>query len=173
MASKPDAKPLTPNKPANAAKTTSPAKSAAAKLTVAKPATAKPVASKPPATKKPAVKVAAKTPVAAKTTIAKAPAAKPATSKPAIKVVNKTTVTAEKDKPKVSKVKMERDSFTMPKEEYAQIATLKKRLEVAGQPAKKSELLRAGLKLLAAMDDAALKAALASVPVIKTGRPKK
>ncbi len=168
MASKPDAKPLTPNKPANAAKTTSPAKPAAAK-----PATAKPVASKPPVAKKPAVKVAAKTPVAAKTTIAKAPAAKPATSKPAIKVVNKTTVTAEKDKPKVSKVKMERDSFTMPKEEYAQIATLKKRLEVAGQPAKKSELLRAGLKLLAAMDDAALKAALASVPVIKTGRPKK
>lgn len=168
MASKPDAKPLTPNKPANAAKTTSPAKPAAAK-----PATAKPVASKPPVAKKPAVKVAAKTPVAAKTTIAKAPAAKPATSKPAIKVVNKTTVTAEKDKPKVSKVKMERDSFTMPKEEYAQIATLKKRLEVAGQPAKKSELLRAGLKLLAAMDDTALKAALASVPVIKTGRPKK
>lgn len=168
MASKPDAKPLTPNKPANAAKTTSPAKPAAAK-----PATAKPVASKPPVAKKPAVKVAAKTPVAAKTTIAKAPAAKPATSKPTIKVVNKTTVTAEKDKPKVSKVKMERDSFTMPKEEYAQIATLKKRLEVAGQPAKKSELLRAGLKLLAAMDDAALKAALASVPVIKTGRPKK
>jgi len=168
MASKPDAKPLTPNKPANAAKTTSPAKAAAAK-----PATAKPVASKPPVTKKPAVKVAAKTPVAAKTTIAKAPAAKPAASKPAIKVVNKTTVTAEKDKSKTSKVKMERDSFTMPKEEYAQIATLKKRLEVAGQPAKKSELLRAGLKLLAALDDAALKAALASVPVIKTGRPKK
>lgn len=168
MASKPDAKPLTPNKPANAAKTTSPAKPAAAK-----PATAKPVASKPPVAKKPAVKPAAKTPVAAKSITAKAPAVKPATSKPAIKVVNKTTVTAEKDKPKVSKVKMERDSFTMPKEEYAQIATLKKRLELAGQPAKKSELLRAGLKLLATMDDAALKAALSSVPVIKTGRPKK
>lgn len=168
MASKPDAKPLTPNKPANAAKTTSPAKPAAAK-----PATAKPVASKPPVAKKPAVKPAAKTPIAAKSITAKAPAVKPATSKPAIKVVNKTTVTAEKDKPKVSKVKMERDSFTMPKEEYAQIATLKKRLELAGQPAKKSELLRAGLKLLAAMDDAALKTALSSVPVIKTGRPKK
>lgn len=168
MASKPDAKPLTPNKHANAAKTTSPAKPA-----VAKPATAKPVTSKPPVAKKPAVKVAAKTPVAAKTTIAKAVSAKPAISKPAIKVVNKTATAAEKDKPKTSKVKMERDSFTMPKEEYAQIATLKKRLEVAGQPAKKSELLRAGLKLLAAMDDAALKAALAAVPVIKTGRPKK
>lgn len=178
MASKPDAKPLTPNKTPVVAKTTSPAKPAAAK-----PATAKPVASKPPVAKKPAAKVAAKAPVAAKTvitkpTMTKPAAAKPAVSKPAvtqpaIKVVNKTTAAAEKDKPKASKVKMERDSFTMPKEEYAQIATLKKRLEVVGQPAKKSELLRAGLKLLAAMDDAALKAALASVPVIKTGRPKK
>lgn len=68
---------------------------------------------------------------------------------------------------------MERDSFTMPKEEYAQIATLKKRLEGLAKPAKKSELLRAGLKLLSAMDDASLKAAMAAVPTIKTGRPKK
>lgn len=168
MATKPDAKSLTPTKPTSAAKTTSPAKPAAVKTVPAKP-----VASKPVATKKPAVKVAAKTPVAAKTAIAKPAVSKPALTKPAIKVVNKTTASAEKDKPKASKVKMERDSFTMPKEEYAQIATLKKRLEVVGQPAKKSELLRAGLKLLAAMDDAALKATLASVPVIKTGRPKK
>jgi len=168
MASKPAAKSLTPTNTANAANTSRPAKPA-----VANPATAKAVASKPAVAKKPVVKTAAKTPVAAKTTIAKPAAAKPAASKPTIKVVNKTIVAAEKDKPKASKVKMERDSFTMPKEEYAQIATLKKRLEVVGQPAKKSELLRAGLKLLAAMDDAALKAALASVPVIKTGRPKK
>jgi len=168
MATKPDAKSLTPTKPTSAAKTTSPAKPAAVKTVPEKP-----VASKPVATKKPAVKVAAKTPVAAKTAIAKPAVSKPAVTKPAIKVVNKTTASAEKDKPKASKVKMERDSFTMPKEEYAQIATLKKRLEVVGQPAKKSELLRAGLKLLATMDDAALKATLASVPVIKTGRPKK
>lgn len=168
MVSKPDAKPLTPNKTPVVAKTTSPAKPAAAKKAPAKPA-----ASKPPVAKKPAVKVAAKAPAAAKTVITKPTMAKPAVTKPAIKVVNKTISTAEKDKPKASKVKMERDSFTMPKEEYAQIATLKKRLEVTGQPAKKSELLRAGLKLLAAMDDAALKATLASVPVIKTGRPKK
>lgn len=73
---------------------------------------------------------------------------------------------------KQAKTKMERDSFTMPRDEYAQISTLKKRLEGLGQPVKKSELLRAGLKLLAGMDDAALQASLASVPVIKTGRPK-
>jgi len=41
------------------------------------------------------------------------------------------------------------------------------------QPAKKSELLRAGLKALGAMPDAALKKALLAVPAIKTGRPAK
>lgn len=73
---------------------------------------------------------------------------------------------------KQAKTKMERDSFTMPRDEYAQIANLKKRLDSLGQPVKKSELLRAGLKLLAGMDDATLQASLSSVPVIKTGRPK-
>jgi len=76
-------------------------------------------------------------------------------------------------KPKSDKVKMERDSFTMPKDEYAQIALLKGRLTSMGQPAKKSELLRAGIKLLAAMSDNALKTTLAKIPVIKTGRPNK
>lgn len=74
---------------------------------------------------------------------------------------------------KTPKPKMERDSFTMPKDEYAQIALLKRRLEGLGRPVKKSELLRAGLKLLSAMDDVALTAALADIPAIKTGRPKK
>ena len=74
---------------------------------------------------------------------------------------------------KSGKVKMERDSFTMPRDEYAQLAALKARLLALGQPAKKSELLRAGIKLLAAMTDLRLKKAMADVPVIKTGRPKK
>ncbi|MFV1922674.1 MAG: hypothetical protein ACMZ63_08735 [Methylotenera sp.] len=74
---------------------------------------------------------------------------------------------------KLDKKKMERDSFTMPKDEYVQFSTLKKRLEVLGQPAKKSELIRAGIKLLTNMSDQQLKQALLSVPVIKTGRPKK
>ncbi|MGJ8619947.1 MAG: hypothetical protein ACSHWN_06420 [Methylophilaceae bacterium] len=73
----------------------------------------------------------------------------------------------------VSKKKMERDSFTMPKDEYVQFSVLKKRLEVLGQPAKKSELLRAGVKLLTNMTDKQLKEALSGIPVIKTGRPKK
>ena len=74
---------------------------------------------------------------------------------------------------KSEKVKMERDSFTMPKDEYAQLTLLKARLTTMGQPAKKSELLRAGIKLLAAMSDNTLKTTLAKIPVIKTGRPNK
>jgi hypothetical protein len=42
-----------------------------------------------------------------------------------------------------------------------------------GIAAKKSEILRAGIKALAAMNDAAFAAALGAVPPIKTGRPAK
>jgi hypothetical protein len=88
------------------------------------------------------------------------------------------SVTKKADKPKTvkekaPKMKMERDSFTMPKAEYAQFSLLKSRLEKLAQPAKKSELIRAGLMQLSAMTDAALKAAMSKVPTIKTGRPKK
>jgi len=81
-------------------------------------------------------------------------------------------MTVEK-KTKSSKVKMARDSFTMPKDEYALFNVLKSRLLALEQPAKKSELLRAGIKQLAAMSDSRLKKVMAEVPVIKTGRPKK
>ncbi|CAN0342347.1 unnamed protein product, partial [Chrysoparadoxa australica] len=50
---------------------------------------------------------------------------------------------------------------------------LKLRLAALGQPAKKSELLRAGIKLLAEMSDAKLKKTMKAIPIIKTGRPKK
>ena len=50
---------------------------------------------------------------------------------------------------------------------------LKQRAGKMSSPAKKSELLRAGIKALAAMPDAALLAALQAVPAIKTGRPSK
>jgi hypothetical protein len=41
------------------------------------------------------------------------------------------------------------------------------------RPAKKSELLRAGIKALSTMSDAALLVVLQAVPTIKTGRPNK
>ena len=157
MASKPSRK-AAPAPLSTSAKAAPPSKPAATQAPVAKPAAKKttPVTAKSVAITKPAV--------------SKAPAAvKKAAQLPVIKVVNQSAT----EKTKTPKVKMERDSFTMPKDEYTQIATLKKRLEGLAQPAKKSELLRAGLKLLSALDDAALKAALSAVPTIKTGRPKK
>lgn len=127
----------------------------------------------------------AASPAAAKSTPSRA-AAKTTASKTAASSTVKPAVTKEaevkktaKEKPvkpvkeKTPKLKMERDSFTMPKTEYAQFHILKERLNKLGQPAKKSELLRAGIMQLSAMTDAALKAAMAKVPAIKTGRPKK
>ena len=79
--------------------------------------------------------------------------------------------TKKKDKPE--KVKVVRDSFTIPKTEYAQIAALKKRALGMGLATKKSELIRAGLLLLSQASDPALTKALGNVPTLKTGRPGK
>ena len=110
---------------------------------------------------KPPLKTAAKTPVKAKLS----PQAKTAV-KTAVKPVNK-PVKVEKAK----KPKMIRDSFTIPKTEYVVIDALKERAGKLSRAAKNSELLRAGVKALAAMSDAAFLAALTAVPTIKTGRP--
>jgi hypothetical protein len=74
---------------------------------------------------------------------------------------------------KVRKPKLVRDSFTMPKAEYALIDTLKERANALARPVKKSELLRAGIQALQAMNASAFLAALKSLPAVKTGRPKK
>lgn len=74
---------------------------------------------------------------------------------------------------KAKKPKMVRDSFTIPKAEYATLDELKKRTVRLAAPAKKSELLRAGIMALASMDDAGFMASLRAVPTIKTGRPAK
>lgn len=129
-----------------------------------------PITSKPaPVVPIPTVSVQTK-PAPAKV-IAKVAAKLSTTSKP--KVIAKKDAKKVVKKVKPEKIKMERDSFTMPKEEYAQITMMKARLTALGQPAKKSELLRAGIKLLAAMSDNTLKTTLAKIPVIKTGRPNK
>lgn len=74
---------------------------------------------------------------------------------------------------KLKKPKLVRDSFTIPKAEYLVLDELKQRSIKLANPAKKSELLRAGIKALAAMTDAAFAAAMKAVPTIKTGRPAK
>lgn len=99
--------------------------------------------------------------------------AKP-TTKPSTKPVAKAVVKTVPEKiVKVKKPKQIRDSFTMPKTEYAVLDELKARAASLTQPVKKSELLRAGIKALAAMTDANFLIALKVVPTIKTGRPKK
>lgn len=136
-------------------------KKAAAK----KPALKKPAIKKAPATKTPG-KVAAKKPPAPKPV--KAPATTPATAP--------VTVTAKALPPvaKIEKIKIKlvRDSFTMPADDWALIAQLKERALAFKRPAKKSELLRAGLQALAALPDAKLKSALDSLLPLKPGRPK-
>ena len=74
---------------------------------------------------------------------------------------------------KARKPKLVRDSFTIPKNEYAVLEELKLRAAKLGRPAKKSEVLRAGVQALAAMGDAAFLATVGAVPAIKTGRPAK
>lgn len=143
----------------------------AEKITPAITPVKKPAASKPVAAKSVAVKASATKPVAATT------AKKASSIKTAPNVLVKQTLPKAKEekaqKEKTPKLKMERDSFTMPKAEYAQLQVLKERLVKQGHHAKKSELLRAGIMQLTAMTDAALKAAMSKVPTIKTGRPKK
>lgn len=74
---------------------------------------------------------------------------------------------------KVKKVKLVRDSFTIPKPEYQVLDDLKLRAADLKHPIKKGELLRAGIKALAAMTNPHLLAALQAVPALKTGRPSK
>ncbi len=102
----------------------------------------------------------------AKKTAPKKPAAK-AAAKPA-----GATAKPEARKAK-QKVKVVRDSFTMPENEYLKIAEIKEVCLKAGLQVKKSEVLRAGLQALSGLTTAQLKRALGSLEKIKTGRPKK
>lgn len=71
------------------------------------------------------------------------------------------------------KNKLVRDSFTIPKSEYVVLEGLKLRASNLKRPTKKSELLRAGVAVLHAMNDKAFLVALGAVPSLKTGRPGK
>jgi len=66
-----------------------------------------------------------------------------------------------------------RDGYTMPEADYALFKELKNRLHGVKREAKKSELLRAGLRALALLDAKALAAALDALEPVKTGRPRK
>jgi hypothetical protein len=122
---------------------------------------------------KPATKTLTKTAIkpttVAKPTVKKMPA-KTLTTNIVTKLAAKTLI----EKPiKPKKIKLIRDSFTIPKPEYLILDNLKLRAADLKHPVKKSELLRAGIKALAAMTDTQLLFALKAVPMLKTGRPSK
>lgn len=122
-----------------------------AKKAVARnPAPARPIATSKPASKAPVVKKAVSKPASA----------------PKVEKAAKATKTEKTKKPKLV-----RDSFTIPKAEYLVLDELKQRAARLARPVKKSELLRAGIKALAAMPDTAFLKAMDNVPAIKTGRP--
>ncbi len=167
---------MSDNKPVEApvaSATTQPeaaAKPAAAKPAAAKPAAAKPAAAKPAAAKPSKLdETKAKNKKALADALVKAQAvklAKPPSSVPAAK--------AKVAKPvKAKKHKLVRHSFSMPDIEYAQLATLKKRISSLGGNVKRSELMRAGLALLSVLDNKELTTVMARVDRIKTGRPAK
>ncbi|MFG6465656.1 hypothetical protein [Roseateles sp. BYS87W] len=76
-------------------------------------------------------------------------------------------------KPTEARAPLVRDSFTMPEADYALLKVLKHRLHGVQREAKKSELLRAGLHALAALEPKALVAVLDGLAAVKTGRPRK
>ncbi|MGN6389390.1 MAG: hypothetical protein ACTHL1_07755 [Burkholderiaceae bacterium] len=53
------------------------------------------------------------------------------------------------------------------------LGKVKKACLARGVAVKKSELLRVGVALVGALDDAGLDRAVAALPPVKTGRPKK
>jgi hypothetical protein len=153
-----------------AGKTASPAPKAPAETTAK-------TASKSPAkpTVSAAVKPAAEAPPARKP---KAGVAKPV-AKPAAKANLKASSMVEAipgkqgKKPSKPRPVLVRDSFTMPEADFALIAKLKAKALGARRAAKKSELLRAGLQLLAGLDADSLVVVLDRLETVKTGRPKK
>ena len=154
---------VTPAKKAAPRKAAPKAVKKAVKKTVTKVAT-KVTPNKP--VRKVAQKAASPASTSAKTT-ATAPA--PVQAKTAVQKPAASPAKSLKDK----KVKVVRDSFTIPKSELLQIGESKKRALALGVEIKKSELIRAGLQALTSMNDAAFKKALSNVPTIKTGRPAK
>jgi hypothetical protein len=120
-------------------------------------------------------KATASKPDAAPAPVPSAPAAtSPAKVLPTPKAAKPTKVRKPLKVVKAPKLRNKpvRDSFTMPEADFALVATLKARTLSAKRETKKSELLRAGLHALAAMDTMTLVAVLGALEPVKVGRPK-
>ena len=156
-AAEPVAAQTVPDKPVVAKKVTP-------RKATAKKATAKKVVAKKPIAKKVNVKKAA-----VKKSVVKKPSAKKGTEPAAVRAPVVETVPPQKSK----KVKLVRDSFTMPGNEYQILQDLKKASLKAGIEVKKSELLRIGVGLLKSLTIPQLAAERAALTKLQAGRPKK
>jgi Arc/MetJ-type ribon-helix-helix transcriptional regulator len=74
---------------------------------------------------------------------------------------------------KEKREKVVRDSFSIPKSEHAQLKVLRTELAKAGRLASKSEVLRAGLRLLAERSGAELASLIGALPAVPKGKGKK
>jgi hypothetical protein len=141
-----------------------PAKKPSAKKVVANKASVKTAAAK---------KVAAKKVPAKKATAKKATAKKAAPTKSLAPSRKKPAPSTSAPATKTKKVKLVRDSFTMPANEYQILQDTKKASLKAGFEIKKSELLRIGVGLLKTLSVTQLAAARAALTKLHAGRPKK
>ncbi len=129
-----------------------------------------------PTVAKTSAKSAAKSKGAGLKTASKAPQAKAIASptaalpKPAKRA---TQAEAKPAKPAKLKLPLVRDSFTMPAADFDLIAAMKLRALKLMRSTKKSELLRAGLHALAALNDTRFCSTLNALTPLKPGRPKK
>lgn len=91
---------------------------------------------------------------------------------PTIQTSKASSKTAVKDSPKPKQEKVIRDTFSLPQTDYKLIDALRKRCLKAETSATKSEIIRAGLHALSAMNNQELSQTLQSLLKIKAGRPK-
>lgn len=110
---------------------------------------------------------------AGKTAASQAPAPGKAAARKTAPVSATGMVTLTEASQVVRKPRPVRDSFTMSEAEYALLVTLKQACFDADYEVKKSELVRVGIGLVAALDVVALKDLLAGLAPVKPGRAKK
>jgi hypothetical protein len=122
---------------------------------------------KVPATK-PAKAAARSAQLKADTKAKRKPGPKPGSNEKAPKVERKAGAGKSARKSKTI-----HDSFNMPAEDYALLQELKKRALAAAMDVKKSQLLRAGIRMLASLSDEVFKLAISAVPAGRKGRPAK
>lgn len=97
-----------------------------------------------------------------------APKAVPAKTETRSKRVRKPA--AAKAQPPAPTVELVRERFSMPQADFDRIAELKARARKLGRPAKKNELLRAGLQALSALGDEQLLLALDQLEPVKKAK---